>query len=47
MVNPPEGWSQNGIDFINRLIKRIPEERLGYNGIAEIKSHPFFKELDW
>jgi hypothetical protein len=35
------------VDFINRLIQRKPEYRLGYKGIAEIKYHPFFKNVDW
>ena len=35
------------MDFINRLIQRKPECRLGYKGIAEIKYHPFFKNVDW
>jgi len=29
------------------LIQRKPEDRLGYNGIQEIKYHPFFKKVDW
>jgi len=35
------------VDFINRLIQRKPECRLGNKGIAEIKYHPFFKNVDW
>ena len=33
-------------DLICKLIAE-PEERLGVNGIGEIKAHPFFKEIDW
>jgi len=33
----PEDWSPDAIDFINRLLMRKPEQRLGYNGIREIK----------
>ena len=31
------------MDFINKLIKRKPEERFGKNGIEEIKNHHWFK----
>lgn len=30
---PPYGWSRESIDFINRLILRKPEQRLGSGGI--------------
>lgn len=29
------------------MLKRRQEERLGANGINEIKSHPWFKDIDW
>lgn len=35
----PEGWSDQGVDFINKMIQRVPEKRLGYKGIQEIKDH--------
>lgn len=41
------GWSDEGVDFINRLIKKKPEERLGFNGMGEVKYHSFFKNIDW
>jgi serum/glucocorticoid-regulated kinase 2 len=34
-------------DLISKLLNRNPEERLGYNGVHEIKNHPFFKDIDW
>ncbi|KAI8325860.1 kinase-like protein, partial [Martensiomyces pterosporus] len=34
-------------DFITRLLCRDPKRRLGYNGSAEVKSHPFFKDVNW
>ncbi len=43
----PCGWSLSCLDFINRLIKRNKESRLGYNGIHEIKSHPWLKSINW
>jgi serine/threonine kinase 38 len=33
-------------DLIKRLITD-PNERLGINGVAEIKAHPFFAGVDW
>lgn len=44
---PPYGWSRESVDFINRLIQRRPEDRLGFKGIEEVKYHPFFKKMDW
>ncbi|PHJ23669.1 agc kinase [Cystoisospora suis] len=34
-------------DLIIRLLQADPERRLGRNGAAEVKSHAFFKNLDW
>ena len=28
----PVGWSQQAVDFVNQLIQRKPQNRLGYNG---------------
>ena len=41
------GWSLNYMDFINNLLKSKPDERLGKNGIEEIKSHPWLKFFNW
>lgn len=38
--------SKEAEDLINKFITS-PEKRLGYNGIEEIKLHPFFKGFDW
>ena len=40
-------WSQDCGDFINKLIQRKPNERLGFNGIKEIKNHPWLKYFNW
>lgn len=42
------GYEENQIspeakDLIDKLIKRDPKSRLGYNGVEEIKGHIFFK----
>ena len=42
-----DGWSKDFMDFINQLIKRKPEDRLGKNGIDEIKKHPWLKYFNW
>jgi len=34
-------------DLSIRLFNRYPEHRLGANGVAEIKAHPFFTDVDW
>ncbi|KAI0474811.1 serine/threonine-protein kinase gad8 [Xylaria cf. heliscus] len=34
-------------DLLKRLLDRDPAKRLGANGSAEIKSHPFFEDIDW
>ncbi|OAA36884.1 serine/threonine-protein kinase gad8 [Metarhizium rileyi] len=34
-------------DLLTKLLNRNPAERLGANGSAEIKGHPFFHAIDW
>ncbi|CAK67885.1 unnamed protein product (macronuclear) [Paramecium tetraurelia] len=34
-------------DLIKQLLKNNPKDRLGSDGVNEIKSHPFFQDLDW
>ncbi len=43
----PENWSKESIDFINKLIERKKDKRLGANGIREIKEHKWFHNFDW
>lgn len=40
-------WSNESIDFINRMIQRKPNQRLGFNGPGEVKQHPWFKDFPW
>ena len=30
-----------------KLLQRDPKARLGYNGFAEIQSHPWFRDINW
>lgn len=34
-------------DLLTKLLNREPAQRLGANGSAEIKAHPFFHAIDW
>ncbi|XP_057988769.1 probable serine/threonine protein kinase IRE4 isoform X2 [Hevea brasiliensis] len=43
----PDSMSYEAQDFINRLITHDPNQRLGANGSTEVKSHPFFRGVDW
>ncbi|CAG9336240.1 unnamed protein product [Blepharisma stoltei] len=43
----PEGWSYEAADFINKLLKRKPEERLGFNGPQEVKNHQWLRDYNW
>ena len=45
--NIPQGWSEESADFINKLIIRKPNRRLGFNGINDIKEHPWLKYFNW
>ena len=42
-----QGWSLESADFINRLIQRKPNKRLGFNSINEIKSHAWLRDFNW
>ena len=43
-----EDWSKESIYFINKLLIRKPEERLGYKkGIEELKDHPWLRYYPW
>ena len=42
-----ESWSKESADFINKLLMRKPEQRLGYRGINELKEHSWLKYHPW
>lgn len=41
------GGSDEMADFINKLLIKEKEKRLGHNGFEEIKDHPLFKYFNW
>ncbi|KAG0607460.1 hypothetical protein M758_8G030600 [Ceratodon purpureus] len=43
----PEYMSEEAMDLIDRLLTEDPEYRLGAKGAAEVKAHPFFKDINW
>ncbi|KAG8182339.1 hypothetical protein JTE90_028183 [Oedothorax gibbosus] len=49
VLNFPTDVSSDAKDFIVKLLQYNPTERLGSGiyGVEEIKSHPFFRDIDW
>ena len=43
----PYSWSLEAGDFINKLLKRKPSQRLGYHGVKEIKNHFWMRDINW
>ena len=43
----PPFLSPNTRSILTRLLDRDVSRRLGHNGAAEIKQHPFFAGMDW
>ncbi|CAG9312365.1 unnamed protein product [Blepharisma stoltei] len=43
----PPGWSMEAADFINKLLQRKPENRLGNNGPHEVKNHQWLRDFPW
>ena len=43
----PKGWSTDVADFINKLLEKNEENRLGFKGIQELKCHQWLKCYDW
>lgn len=46
-ISWPEDMSPEARDLIDKLLALDPRQRLGFNGAEEIKSHPFFKSINW
>lgn len=43
----PPGWSPEAQNFINRLLLRKPTERLGKDGVGEVKKHQWLSDVSW
>ncbi|KAL5780460.1 hypothetical protein ACOSQ2_011197 [Xanthoceras sorbifolium] len=43
----PNDMSFEAQDLINRILIHDSNQRLGANGAAEVKTHPFFKGVNW
>eukprot|EP01018_Ginkgo_biloba_P034997 Gb_17287 [translate_table: standard] len=43
----PEEMSYQAKDLIDKLLTEDPNQRLGAKGAAEVKRHPFFKDINW
>jgi len=39
--------SEEAFDLISKLLNKNFQKRLGSESCDEIKSHPFFKGIDW
>lgn len=46
MIPPEANLNSSATDLIKRLVTDS-SERLGINGVAEIKIHPFFAGVEW
>jgi len=43
----PSHCSEATKDFLSKLLVKDPTKRLGFNGAAQVKKHPFFNSIDW
>ena len=48
-LNPQDNkvLSEECFDFINKIMRRRPDSRLGHDGIQSIKTHPWLNGYDW
>jgi len=42
-----KNYSQNCIDFLNKLLISKPQKRIGFKDINELKNHSWFEGFDW
>ncbi|CAG9314032.1 unnamed protein product [Blepharisma stoltei] len=43
----PPGWSMEAADFINKLLQRKAQNRLGNKGPSEVKNHAWLRDFQW
>ncbi|CAJ0571475.1 unnamed protein product, partial [Mesorhabditis spiculigera] len=43
----PKNMDNDARSFIGALLDKQLEKRLGFNGVHELKEHPFLKSIDW
>lgn len=46
-LNLPDTLSHQAVDLIKKLLEVDEKSRLGSQGIDSVKSHPWFKDVDW
>jgi len=44
---PPCFFTEDAKDFLQKLMEKVPEKRLGYHGIEDIKKHAWFNQIDF
>ncbi len=47
IINQALPLPEGARDILIKLLERDPARRLGTNGAAEVKTHPFFDDVDW
>ncbi|CAD8056496.1 unnamed protein product [Paramecium sonneborni] len=43
----PKNLSLEAQDLLKRMLKKDPQERLGFNDVSVLKKHIFFAEIEW
>ncbi|KAL9224364.1 hypothetical protein vseg_000403 [Gypsophila vaccaria] len=43
----PDEMSYDAADLIDKLLIEDPNQRLGAGGAAEVKAHPYFRDINW
>jgi serum/glucocorticoid-regulated kinase 2 len=46
-LTKPHHMSDDAFDLIRGMLRREPNLRIGYRGVAEIKRHVWFSSIDW
>ena len=43
----PYGMDRDARDLVDKLLDMVPENRLGFRSFEDLKSHQFFKDIDF